>query len=106
MPLDLAERIDRARGHRHAPDAPPGAPKRRIVARIDRPDVKRLDALRSVFGDATRAAIIRAFIAMGLDMAEARIKATTGEAAVSRTNVDLIRASPRTPPPTLPSPRA
>jgi hypothetical protein len=82
MPHDLTVLIHRARGHGHAPSASHGPPKLRIVVRIDRADVPRLDAARKHFR-ASRAAVIRAFVAMGLEAAEEQVKAPmpAGEAA-------------------------
>lgn len=61
-----------ARGTSRAPG--PHAPKRRIVVRIDVPDVARLDALREHFPEASRASLVRAFVAFGLLAAEEHVK--------------------------------
>lgn len=74
MTPPIASLIRDAHGHAHAPGTRP--PKRRVVVRIDAPDVTRLDALRGHFPEASRASLVRAFIAFGLLAAEEHVKAT------------------------------
>jgi hypothetical protein len=69
----LTQRIDRARGHGQGH----GTAKRRTVVRFDRRDVERLDALRARLGGASRAAVVRAFVLLVLDMVDAAAPATT-----------------------------
>ncbi len=70
MTAPIAVLVDRAHGHR----APGAARMRRIVVRIARRDVARVDALRAHFA-APRAALLRAFMMAGLAMAEEQIAA-------------------------------
>jgi hypothetical protein len=67
MPVDIATLVDRADGHR--PSALPAGRKVRIVVRLNRPLLVRVDALRPRI-KARRAAILRAFLLLGVTMAE------------------------------------
>jgi hypothetical protein len=64
---DLAKLIDRADGRR--PSVLAARRQVRIVVRLDRPLLARVDALRPRF-QARRAAILRAFVLLGVTMAE------------------------------------
>jgi hypothetical protein len=68
MPVDIATLVDRADGRR--PSALAAGRKVRIVVRLDRPLLARVDALRPRF-KARRAAILRAFVLLDVTMAEA-----------------------------------
>jgi hypothetical protein len=75
---EIGTLIDRAR--RHSLAANPGRRRLvRIVARLERAQVERIDALRPHFPDASRAGLIRAFVVLGLSIAEEHTKA--GDAA-------------------------
>jgi hypothetical protein len=70
-PPDLAKLIDRADGRR--PSALAAGRKRRIVVRLDPPELDRLDVLRRRLRPArppARAAVVRAFVTLGLSLAE------------------------------------
>jgi hypothetical protein len=69
----LAALVDRHRGHGHAG---PRTRKVRVVVRLDRPTVNRLDTLRAAFPQASRASLIRAFVAAGVQLAEEHVKVT------------------------------
>src|SRR5262249_23113647 len=71
----VAEMVERARGNGHADPNPHGPPKIRTPIRLPCHDVARLDNLRARMpvppGERrpSRAAVVRAFVALGLDMA-------------------------------------
>ena len=71
---DLAKLIDRADGRR--PSALAAGRKRRIVVRLDPPELDRLDVLRRRLRPArppARAAVVRAFVTLGLSLAEEQV---------------------------------
>jgi hypothetical protein len=76
-PRPIATFIARARGHSRAPGA---ARLVRVVVRLDRLTVDRLDALRPRFPDASRAGLVRAFVAFGVEIAEEHVKRAEGGA--------------------------
>ena len=72
--------------------------RRRVVLRMDRPMVDRLDALRPHFGHVSRSTLARAFFAIGVNLAEAQL------AGVEPPTYDAIPEAP--PPPPEPEPVA
>lgn len=70
MTAPIERYVARARGVGRSRDIA-RTPMERIVIRATRADVDRVDALRTRFPDASRASLIRAFIAYGLAIAEA-----------------------------------
>jgi hypothetical protein len=69
----LAALVDHHRGDRHAG---PRTRKVRVVVRLGRPMVNRFDTLRAAFPEASRASLIRAFVAAGVQLAEKHVKVT------------------------------
>ncbi len=73
MPEPIATLIERHRGTGHSPGA--RARMVRIVVRLDRGTVTKLDDLARHFPDASRASLVRAFVALGVQLADEHVKA-------------------------------